>query len=236
MHPNDGAAGRRVWKGKGIGMETEKKKGLLQRIKTGKKPGKDQFVICILTGILLLVIAVPTSEKSGEKKSESGIWDTQTVKIEESSQTERAGTKEEIEKIDSTEEYERYMENKLEQAISVMEGAGKVKVMITVNTSRELIVAKDTPVTRSDTVENDSEGGSRTVNESNREEETVYRKESDGSSSPYVVKTLQPVIEGVVVITQGGDRPEVSKNITEAIVALFDIEPNKIKVVKMKAE
>ncbi len=217
-------------------METEKKKGLLQKIKNGKKPGKDQFVICILTGILLLIIAVPTSEKNGGNISESGIWDEQTVKIEESSKTGRADAKEEIEKIDSTEEYERYMENKLEQAISAMEGAGKVKVMITVNTSRELIVAKDTPVTRSDTAENDSEGGSRTVNESNREEETVYRKESDGSSSPYVVKTLQPVIEGVVVITQGGDRPEVRKNITEAIVALFDIEPNKIKVVKMKAE
>ena len=51
-----------------------------------------------------------------------------------------------------------------------------------------------------------------------------------------MVKTLQPVIEGVVVITQGGDRPEVCRNITEAIVALFDIEPNKIKVVKMKSE
>ncbi len=217
-------------------METEKKKGLLERIKNAKKPGKDQFVICILTGILLIVIAMPTSKKNGEKASEYGIWDNQTVKIEESSKTERAGTNEEIEKIDSIEEYERYMENKLEQAISAMEGAGKVKVMITVNASRELIVAKDTPVTRSDTAENDSEGGSRTVSESNMEEETVYRKESDGSSSPYVIKTLQPVIEGVVVVTQGGDRPEVRKNITEAIVALFDIEPNKIKVVKMKAE
>ena len=51
-----------------------------------------------------------------------------------------------------------------------------------------------------------------------------------------MVKTLQPVVEGVVVVAQGGDRPEVSKNITEAIVALFDIEPHKIKIVKMKSE
>lgn len=217
-------------------METEKKKGLLQKIKNGKKPGKDQFVICILTGILLLIIAVPTSEKNGGNISESGIWDEQTVKIEESSKTGRADAKEEIEKIDSTEEYERYMENKLEQAISVMEGAGKVKVMITVSASKELVVEKDMPVTRSNTVENDSEGGSRNVNEYGSTEETVYSKESDGSACPYVVKTLQPVVEGVVVVAQGGDRQEVRKNITEAIVALFDIEPHKIKIVKMKSE
>lgn len=217
-------------------MGTEKPQGLLQKIKERKKPGKDQFVICILTGILLLVIAMPTAEKRGEKASESGIWDNPNVKMEESPQTQKTGVSEKTEKIDSTEEYEHYMENKLEQAISAMEGAGKVKVMITVNTSRELVVAKDTSVTQQSTAENDSEGGSRTVEESDNGEATIYKKESDGSSSPYVVKMLQPVIGGVVVITQGGDRPEVNKNITEAIVALFDIEPNKIKVVKMKSE
>ncbi len=220
-------------------MGTEKRQGMLQKIREGKKPGKDQFVICILTGILLLVIAMPTAGKNGGKAAESGIWDSQTDTMEESGEAERAdsnGKTEKTEKIGSAEEYERYMENKLEQAISAMEGAGKVKVMITVNTSKELVVAKDKPETRSDTTENDAEGGSRTVSGLDSEDETVYRKESDGSSSPYVVKTLQPVIEGVVVITQGGDRPEVRKNITEAVAALFGIEPNKIKVVKMKSE
>lgn len=221
-------------------MEAEKRKSLLQKIKEGKKPGKDQFVICILTGVLLLVIAMPTSGKRAGTGSKSGtgqdIWDSQSLPAKESSQTEEEGADRKIEKIDSTEEYERYMENKLEQAISVMEGAGKVKVMITVSASKELVVEKDMPVTRSNTVENDSEGGSRNVNEYGSTEETVYSKESDGSACPYVVKTLQPVVEGVVVVAQGGDRQEVRKNITEAIVALFDIEPHKIKIVKMKSE
>lgn len=51
-----------------------------------------------------------------------------------------------------------------------------------------------------------------------------------------MVKTKQPLIEGVVVVAQGGDRAEVRQNITEAVMALFDIEPNKIKIVKMKSE
>lgn len=199
------------------------------------KMGKDQFVICILAGILLIVIAVPSPEKKSRKAAEYGLLDSKSDIIEENNGSEDdIGL--EIEKINSTEEYERYMENKLEQAISAMEGAGKVKVMVTVSSSEELVVEKDIPITRSDTQETDSEGGNRNVNEYKQEEETVYSRQSDGGSAPYVVKTLQPLIEGVVVVAQGGDRPEVRRNITEAIVALFDIEPHKIKVVKMKSE
>ncbi len=206
-----------------------------RKMEKREKMGKDQFVICILAGILLIVIAVPSTEKTSRKAAEYGLLDSKSDIIEENNGSEDdIGL--EIEKINSTEEYERYMENKLEQAISVMEGAGKVKVIVTVSASKELVVEKDMPVTRSNTVENDSEGGSRNVNELNSMEETVYDRKSDGTSSPYVVKTLQPLVEGVVVIAQGGDRPEVKKNITEAIVALFDIEPHKIKIVKMKSE
>lgn len=217
-------------------VNAEEKTGVFQKIKEGKKPGKDQFVICILVGILLLVIGIPVSEKNEKETTKTGLLDNKSgiIKVEGNAKTDTKN--ENIEKIENAEEYERYIENKLEHAIAVMEGAGKVEVMVTVNTSRELVVAKDTPTVYSDTAEADSEGGNRTVKEEEKGEETVYRKESDGSSSPYVVKTRQPLIEGVVVVAQGGDRAEVKQNITEAIVALFNIEPNKIKVVKMKSE
>lgn len=221
-------------------MNEEKKddraqdKGPLSKI-TKIKMRKDQFIICMLAGILLIITALPSAEKKNGKTSEYGIWDSNTSIIEEKAAEEKAEAAQ-PEKFGNTEEYESYMENRLEQAISAMEGAGKVKVMVTVSASEELVVEKDMPTTRSDTQESDSEGGNRNVNEWNQEEETVYSRQSDGSSTPYVIKTLQPIIEGVVVVAQGGDRPEVRRNITEAIVALFDIEPHKIKVVKMKSE
>lgn len=213
-----------------------KKSGLAEKIIKGKKPGKDQFVICILAGILLLVIAMPVSKSSGGKASESGLTETVSGIMEEKGGAQDDISYENDEKIENAEEYERYMENKLEQAMMSMEGAGKVKVIVTVNTSKETVVEKDLPVKRNHVLENDSEGGSRSSNELEETEETVFYKRSDGTSAPYVVKTLQPVVEGVVVVAQGAERPEVSKNITEAIVALFDIEPHKIKVVKMKSE
>lgn len=218
------------------GMNTEHTAGWFQKIKEGKKLGKDQFVICILVGALLLVITIPVSENTEKMKTKSGILDSKADTIEVNNSTESELNDVKQEKIEDAEEYERYIENKLEQAIAVMEGAGKVKVMVTVSTSRELVVAKDASSVNNDTSEQDSAGGSRTVKDEEKGEETIYRKESDGSSSPYVVKTRQPLIEGVVVVAQGGDRADVKRDITEAVVALFNIEPNKIKVVKMKSE
>lgn len=217
-------------------MEKEKKQDIITKLKTGKKIGKDQFVIFIFVGILLMVIAMPVSETSGNKTKESGLWreDSGPVKDTDGSGSDSNDAENENDK--DAESYERYMENKLEQAISVMDGAGKVKVIITVSASKEEVVEKDVPTVRNNTIESDAEGGSRNVNEMDAKEETVYVKKSDGSTAPYVKKTIQPVIEGIVVVAQGGDSPKVKKNITEAIVALFDIEPHKIIVVKMKSE
>lgn len=216
--------------------KTGQETGILKRLREGKKPGKDQFIIFILAGILLIVIALPTSDRSGKKAEKSGIWDSTADKIDS---TKAPSDTEEIplgDKKTETEEYADYLENKLEQVISEMEGAGKVKVTVTISASREKVVEKDMPTVKNDTLENDSEGGTRSISGMDCKEETVYTKESDGSESPYVVKTIEPVVEGVAVVAQGADRPGVSKNITDMIVALFDVEPHKIKVVKMKSE
>ena len=46
------------------------------------------------------------------------------------------------------------------------------------------------------------------------------------------MKELNPKVEGIVVIAQGGENAVVVKNITEAIQALFDVDTHKIKVMK----
>ncbi|MBR6771365.1 MAG: stage III sporulation protein AG [Lachnospiraceae bacterium] len=214
-------------------MAEEEKKAKAVRLWKGKKPGKDQFVICILAGILLLVIAMPTSKSDGKMEE---VKKGETAVVIEKLSTSGQQPEEKQEGIKNAEEYERYMENKLEQAIAAMEGAGRVKVMVTAASSQELVLAQDVPTNRNITSEEDAQGGVRRIEESEEGEETVYKKDGDGNTTPYVIKTLQPLIKGVVVVAQGGNHPQVSKNITEAIVALFDIEPHKIKVVKMKSE
>ena len=105
--------------------------------------------------------------------------------------------------------------------------------MVTLKSSPELVVEKEQPYLRSSTTENDAQGGSRTVNQVETEENTVYK--TNGSvSEPYVVKTLPPEVEGVVVVAEGAGSGTVNRTIVELIQALFGVEAHKVKVVKME--
>ncbi|MCD7725541.1 MAG: stage III sporulation protein AG [Clostridiales bacterium] len=209
-------------------MEAGKK--LLEKLTGGGKLRKDQCLIIILTGILLCVIVWPV--KSTETKS--GLSDIMNDTIETQEEDSQPAASPTLSESGTEAAYTGYWEDKLENALSCVEGAGEVRVLITLKASEERIVEKDGPEEWSDTVESDAAGGSRRVEESRNEGATIYTVDENGNSVPYVVKTLPPVVEGVVVIAQGADEILVRQNIIEAIQVLFDIDMNKITVVKMK--
>jgi stage III sporulation protein AG len=195
-------------------------KSRLQQIKSNvKNIKKDNFLIVLLAGILLIVIAWPTS--SGESK--------------EGKESEATSVKETTSNEDDTQvlDYVEEQEKRLETILSRVYGVGEVNVMITLKSSKELIVEKDTPATSSSTKEEDAEGGTRNTTDKTTTEATVYEQDNNGGSTPYVVKELEPEIEGIIVIAKGGDDPVVAKNISDAILALFHVEAHKIKVMKM---
>ncbi|MCI9314539.1 MAG: stage III sporulation protein AG [Lachnospiraceae bacterium] len=201
---------------------------LTGKLTGGKKLRKDQCLIIILTGVLLCVIALPVKPDN----KESGISDIRNGKIENHMSDTGENTYSETEKI--TDSYAGYWEEKLEEALRFVEGVGKVRVLITVRESEQKIVEKDGPETYSDTSEKDAAGGSRIAGESRIEKSTVYTTDESGRNVPYVTMTIPPAVEGVVVIAQGAQKQSVQENIIEAIQVLFDIDANKIKIVKMK--
>lgn len=185
-----------------------------------EKLTRENMIVLALSGILLMVIALPSgkSEKEGDGEPKSGLSDSQAGIMEES---ERTGTDEEE------------LERRLEEFLSCMEGAGTVKVMLTFSSTEEQVVEKDSPYTSSQTSENDSAGGSRSIVQREQEQSTVYTTDREGNQVPYVKKTLSAAVEGVTVLAQGGDSWAVKKNITDVIEALFGIEAHKIKVAKL---
>ncbi len=56
---------------------------------------------------------------------------------------------------------------------------------------------------------------------------------TQSNSFTYTAQKSYPEVEGVFVVTQGGDNSSVNLAITEAIQALFGIDVHKIKIVKM---
>ena len=221
---------------------------------------RDNLIILILSGVLLFIIALPTKESSAEKnksgtesgvesgtesgaQSSSGLWgsigigngtanDSGDKNAENSANTAQSTTNS-WNGEQNGEDYCTYLERKLKETLSDMSGVGRVQVMITLKASEELVVEKDTPVNRSNTNEQDSQGGSRIANQVESAETTVYK--TQGSDSvPYVIKTLLPEVEGVVVVAQGAGSGTVNESITEIVQALFDVEAHKVKVVKME--
>ena len=184
-----------------------------------KKPKKEQLVVLLLFGVLLVVIALPTTTGTmGADKKDADISGTQGA----------AGTD------TATLTYEEQLEKRLSAILSQVAGAGRVEVMVTLESRGERIVEKDTPESRKSVEETDSSGGSRTTDEQDWGEETVYYEDGSGGKSPYVVKELEPNIEGVVVLAEGGDSAVVKQELLEAVQALFPIEAHKVKIMKLE--
>jgi stage III sporulation protein AG len=191
---------------------TEKLRELLMK--------KDHLVITLLVGILLLVIALPVSDKnrdSPERMAERG---------DASLREETAGF--------DTAEYADYLEQKLAAALSRVKGVGRTEVMVTLASGTQRVVEKDTISENESVQETDSQGGSRSTIHSSSSQATVYAgaQDSGREGEPYVTKELTPVVEGVIVIAEGGDDAVTIQNITEAVQALFEIDTHKIKVMK----
>ena len=186
----------------------------LDGLKSGERlPKKNQLIILLLTGILLLVIVVPLPENADQDSA-----DPVTASAQEGNE--------------DSQKYEEYLEKRTEETLRHVEGVGEVEVMITLRSTGQKIVEKDQQSSSQSTEETDSTGGTRSTEESSSDKTSVYEQGTDGSRIPYVTKEISPEVEGVVVIADGGDNAVVVRNITEAVQALFGVEAHKIKIMK----
>lgn len=198
---------------------------------------RDNLIILVLAGILLFIIALPTksSEKSGSGKQGGEAANLTMTGEKSKTQGESAEVWEELYAYTgfSEDEYREKLERELEEILASAYGVGKVHAMVTLFSSPEIVIEKDSGYSRSQTNETDSEGGSRIITQMEERESTVFKTEGN-ESMPYVVKTLFPKVKGVVVVAQGAGKGSVDKTITEIVQALFDLEANEVKVVKMQ--
>lgn len=183
----------------------------LDKWKGGKK---EQILILLLAGILLLVIALPTGQE------EQGTTPVKTETAKEPVIETESRTQAEI------------LEEKLQRLLGQVAGIGKTEVMITLKSDGHQMVEKD--LERQE-VREDAAGAEDVVeSQVSSSESTVYRKDAQGNELPYVTETLAPEVSGVLVIAEGGGNASVVTEITEAVMALFGVEAHKIKVMKME--
>ena len=201
-------------------MNMEKLKHLWKKTDQGKKPmsKKEKWILYLLVGVLIAVLFIPIEEKDFV---EDKMQENNTVEVS------LADSKKE-----AVHTYEKALSEELERILEQMDGAGKVSAWVTISESAEVVFSLEGTKETKKLEEADSAGGTRTEETSNFNQNVVL----DANGNPYVIKTIEPKVEGVFVVAEGAGNSTVKKNITEAVEVLFDIDVHRIKVAKKKVE
>ena len=130
------------------------------------------------------------------------------------------------EKIETayTEDYEHELEDKLCKLISNIDKAGKVKVMLTFESTKESVYAYD----RDESIENKSgENSGKKI----KNEYIIVKR--DGDEGGLQIKDVYPKVKGAAIVCEGADDPIIKGQIISVVSALFDIKSTNISVAKM---
>ena len=116
---------------------------------------------------------------------------------------------------------ERTLEQELEEVLSKLEGAGKVKVLLSRSAGEEVHYQTDEDIRQS---------------ESGRDQQsrTVLITGTDRTDSGLVRRVDPPVYLGAVVICQGADSASIRLSIVDAVGTATGLSTDRISVLKMK--
>lgn len=120
---------------------------------------------------------------------------------------------------------EQALEKRLTGIIESVQGAGQVRVMVTLESAGETVYATDE---KSDTQASDGTAQRRT----SYENEHVFFDAQDGRQ-PLVEMRLEPEVKGVAVVCEGGDDVTVVRRITELVSVVLKLPSNRVCVTKM---
>ena len=122
-------------------------------------------------------------------------------------------------------DYRRELEDELREMISSIEGAGDVRVMITMDSTAEDVYAVDK--TESETKRS---GESESDVQRSEENEYVIIKGKDGSEQTVVKKQKMPEIRGVLVVCTGGASAVTREKVTAAVAVALGISQSRVMV------
>ena len=155
---------------------------------------KYKYVLLVIAaGIVLLLLPL-----GGEENPTSGGTERQAESGEETFRGEE-------------------MERRLEEALSRVDGAGEVTVVLTVKSGARQILAQDS---------------SRSGEESSTS--TVVVSTGSGTEDAVVLQQVYPQYQGALVVCPGGGDPAVCLKLVDAVSALTGLGADKISICKSK--
>lgn len=130
---------------------------------------------------------------------------------------------------------EKEFEGRTKVMLEQIVGVGAVDVMVTVDSTEEIIVQRNVKDTQELTEENDANGGKRHVTSYTRDGQIVTY-DSSGDQTPIITKKVKPQVRGVLVVAKGAENEIVRNLIMDAVQRGLNVPSYKISVVPRKQE
>ena len=193
-------------------------KELLKKSENGKDKKKQiENIIVFIIILIITVLIINSMWSSNDKGSKDNNQDSSKVLAQTTSVS-----------IDEQND----LETKLEDILGSIDGVGKVKVLIKYSESSTVVAMYNETTSESTTKENDKNGGSKDVKETENKKEIVYTDEK-GENKPITEKVVMPVIEGAIITAQGAKDVNVKSSIVSAVEAITGLAVHKIQVFEM---
>lgn len=196
----------------------EKVKSLVLKDNEGNNKKKIENLVVFVIILVITIIIINYVWSDGDKNTKNNET------YEESSYKQLATNSSVTNKTD--------LEQKLEEILTQISGVGKVSVLVTYSQSSEIVAMYNETSKTSYTQEEDSEGGTRKVDETDSTKEIIYTQEN-GVNVPVTQKIVNPTIEGAIVTATGANDATVKTNIIQAVEAVTGLPTHKIQVFEM---
>ena len=129
-------------------------------------------------------------------------------------------------------EYTSRLENRLTELISSVEGAGRTKVMITLECGTEYVYASQQKTTSS-VSENSAPDGRNSRDEKRSGEQSLILVNAGRGEEPLILKEVTPTVAGVVVLCSGADNVKVRQQIIDVVTTALGTSSNRVCVTRM---
>jgi len=187
----------------------EKIKEQLQKFKSSKNRAK--IIVAVgLAALLLIALSEmrPPAKKSIEQIPQINAFDAAT--------------------------YARSLEERLEEIVSNISGAGRCKVMVTLQSGTEYIYASEEKNSSDSTQQSGSGGQQSSGIRQNSQNSLIVIRGADGEEA--LVRTeLMPKVGGVAVLCEGAGSPETERRILSAVTTVLGISGRRVCITLLKS-
>lgn len=125
------------------------------------------------------------------------------------------------------------LENKTKEILEKIVGVGAVDVLVTIDSTEEVVVQKNMKDSQEITEETDADGGKRNITQYTRDGQIVTY-DASGNEQPIVTKKIKPKVRGVLIVARGAENKIVKGLIVDAVEKGLNVPAYRISVVPRK--